>query len=431
MNTLHKFNKYLILILFGIILALLPACKKDDVQPDDLQPDDPKILARNEFYELMKEWYFWYDKMPDVDVEDYDTPEELLEALRYLPYDRFSYIASKTEFENVVQGKYIGHGFGYSFDSEGYPRVIFVFKDSPLYSEGVRRGWRILTVNGQTIDQYNYKIIFGASEIGVENTIKFLTPFDSTITITSAKKEIQKNTVLHFDTLHVKGKIVAHLVFEGFREPSVNELADAFGFFKNVGANEMILDLRYNAGGMISVTTLLGSLISGEDTDNKLFFKYLHNNKKTSYDEEVTFAKEPNSLNLQSLIVITSRRTYSASEIIINGLKPYLNVVAIGDATGGKPVGMYVWYSDYADYAFVPISFKIINANGEGDYFNGILPDAYCEDDITRQFKDREEICLKEAIYYLTMGSFSGRKGKFVSQPLKERLTLEDEIGAI
>ncbi|GAH22491.1 unnamed protein product, partial [marine sediment metagenome] len=77
MSTLYKFNKYLLFILFGFILAFLPACEKDDVKPDD-----PKILARNEFYELMKEWYFWYDKMPDVDVEDYDTPEELLEALR-------------------------------------------------------------------------------------------------------------------------------------------------------------------------------------------------------------------------------------------------------------------------------------------------------------------------------------------------------------
>ena len=426
MSTLYKFNKYLILILFGIILALLPACEKEDVKPDD-----PKILARNEFYKLMKDWYFWYDKMPDVDVEDYNTPEELLEALRYLPYDRFSYIAPKSEFEKAVQGKYIGHGFGYSFDSEGNPRIIFVFKDSPLYPEGVRRGWRMVRVNGQIISQSNIGTIFGDSKEGVENTIEFLTPSDSTVIITTAKKEIQKNTVLHSDTLHIGGKIVAHLVFEGFREPSENELADAFGFFKNVGANEMILDLRYNRGGLISVATLLGNLISGEDTDNKLFFKYLHNDKKTSHDKEMTFAKKPNSLNLQSLIVITSRSTYSASEIIINGLKPYLNVVTIGDATGGKPVGMYVWYSDYADYAFVPISFKIINANGEGDYFKGILPDASCEDDITRQFNDREETCLEEAIYYLTTGSFSGRKGRFVSQPLKERLTLEDEIGAI
>ena len=424
MSTLYKFNKYLLFILFGFILAFLPACEKDDVKPDD-----PKILARDEFYKLMKDWYFWYDKMPEVDVEDYNTPEELLEALRYLPYDRFSYIAPKSEFENAVQGKYIGHGFGYSFDSEGNPRIIFVFKDSPLYPEGVRRGWRILTVNGQTIDQYNYKIIFGASEIGVENTIKFLTPSDSTVVIKTAKKEIQKNTVLHYDTLFVAGKIVAHLVFEGFLEPSVNELADAFGFFKNVGANEMILDLRYNPGGRTDVAALLGSLISGEDTDNKVFFKYIHNDKKTSENEEVMFAKHINSLNLENLIVITSRMTYSASEIIINGLKPYLNVVTIGDATGGKPVGMKVWF--YQDYAFVPITFKIINANGEGDYFDGILPDAACEDDITRQFKDREEACLKEAIYYLATGSFSGRKGKFVSQPLKERLTLEDEIGAI
>jgi carboxyl-terminal processing protease len=425
MSALYKFNKYLLLILFGFILIFLPACEKDDEEPPD-----PKILARNEFYQLMQEWYLWHDKMPDVDVEDYDSPEDILEALRYLPYDRFSYITSKSEFEDVSQGKYIGHGFGYSFDSDNYVRIIFVFEDSPLYPEGVRRGWKILEVNGQAVNQSNITTIFGANEIGIENTIKFLTPSDSTVVITTAKKEIQKNTVLHSDTLHVNGKIVAHLVFEGFREPSINELADVFGFFKNMETNEMILDMRYNPGGRTDVATQLGSLISGKET-NKMFYKFLHNDKKTSYDKEVNFEEYKNSLNLERLIVITSRSTYSASEIIINGLKPYLNVVTIGDATGGKPVGMYVWYSDYADYAFVPISFKIINANGKGDYFDGIPADALCEDDITRQFNDREEACLKEAIYYLSTGGFSGRKGKFVSQPLKKKLTLEDEIGAI
>jgi hypothetical protein len=108
---------------------------------------------------------------------------------------------------------------------------------------------------------------------------------------------------------------------------------------------------------------------------------------------------------MSRIIIITSRSTASASEMVINCLKPYVNVLTIGDTTFGKPVGMYSFTC--LKYWMAPVTFKASNALGEGDYYDGIPPAKVVPDDITHDFSDREELCLKEAIYYLEYGSVS------------------------
>ena len=121
-----------ILILSGIFFLFITGCEKDDPLPSE------EIMARDQLYNLMNEWYLWYNEMPDVDKSQYDTPEELLEAMRYLPKDIYSYTMSKQEFESrLIEGKYIGHGFSWGFDNNGIVRIIFVFNDSPLYDETI------------------------------------------------------------------------------------------------------------------------------------------------------------------------------------------------------------------------------------------------------------------------------------------------------
>jgi C-terminal processing protease CtpA/Prc len=386
-----------ILILSGIFFLFVTGCEKDDPPPSE------EIMARDHFYELMNEWYLWYDKMPDV----------LLEAMRYLPKDVYSYIMSKQEFDlRMIEGKYIGHGFSWGFDDNGIVRIIFVFKDSPLYDEGVRRGWIINKVNGTAITIENRSTIFGDKTVGYENTIEFITAADSTVSITTAKKEIQKNSVLYYDTLHVNGTVTAHMVFQEFMQPSIEEFTEVFSFFNSTEATEMILDLRYNPGGFMNVSTLLASLITGENTNDKIFTKNIYNDKKSDENSSALFEEQTNSLNLNKVIILTTGATASASEALINGLKPHIDVVTIGDVTYGKPVGMRVFV--YENYVFLPITFRIANSNNESDYYDGIQPDAFCDDDFTRAFDNREEACLKEAIYYLENGSFSGTKGRKV-----------------
>ena len=403
------FNRYFtrILIISGILFLFVTGCEKDD------PPLSEENRARDQLYNLMNDWYLWYDEMPDVDKSQYDTPDELLEAMRYLPKDIYSYVTSWQEFESrMLEGKYIGHGFSWGFDVNGNARLIFIYKDSPLYIEEVRRGWIISKVNGTPITTENGSTIFGDKTVGYENTIEFITPGDSTISIITAKKEIQKNSVLYYDTLHVNGTVTAHMVFQEFIQPSIEEFTDVFSFFNSTGATEMILDLRYNPGGLTSVATLLASLITGDNTVGEVFTKYIYNDKKSDESSSALFEEQSNSLNLNRVIILTTGGTASASEALINGLEPHIDVVTIGDVTYGKPVGMKVFL--YENYVFLPITFRIANSNDESDYYDGIQPDALCNDDFTRAFGNREEACLKEAIYYLENGSFSGTKGRKV-----------------
>ncbi len=403
------FNRYIIgiLIFSGIFFLFVTGCEKDDPPPSE------EIKARDQFYKLMNDWYLWYNEMPDVDKSQYDTPEELLEAMRYLPKDIYSYITSWQEFESrMLEGKYIGHGFSWGFDDNGNARIIFIFEDSPLYNEEVRRGWIISKVNGTPITIENGSTIFGDKTVGYENTIEFITSADSTVSITTAKKEIQKNSVLYYDTLHINGTVTAHMVFQEFMQPSIEEFTEVFDYFSTTGVTEMILDLRYNPGGLTSVATLLASLITGENTAGEIFTKCIYNDKKSDENSSAIFEEQSNSLNLNRVIILTTRGTASASEALINGLEPHIDVVTIGDVTYGKPVGMKVFL--YEDYVFLPITFRIANSKNESDYYDGIQPDALCNDDFTRAFNNREEACLKEAIYYLENGSFSGTKDRKV-----------------
>ncbi len=394
-----------ILILSGIFFLFTTGCEKDDPPPSE------EIRARDYLYNLMNDWYLWYDEMPDVDKSQYDTPEELLEAMRFLPKDIYSYITSWQEFESqMLEGKYIGHGFSWGFDDNGNARIIFVYKDSPLYDEGVRRGWILTKVNGTSITPENGSTIFGDNTVGYDNTIEFITPADSTVSINTAKKEIQKNSVLYYDTLHVNGTVTAHMVFQEFTQPSGEEFTEVFDYFSTTGVTEMILDLRYNPGGFMNVATLLASLITSEKTAGKVFAKYIYNDKKSNETSSAIFEEQTNSLNLNRVIILTTGGTASASEALINGLEPHIDVVTIGNTTYGKPVGMRVF--QYEDYVFLPITFRIANSKDESDYYDGIQPDALCDDDFTRAFDNREEACLKEAIYYIKNGSFSGTKGR-------------------
>ncbi len=140
--------------------------------------------------------------------------------------------------------------------------------------------------------------------------------------------------------------------------------------------------------------------------------KYNDKNQDQNYTYKFDKHVQVN-LSLTRLIVISTRLTASASEAVMNGLKPFMNVISIGDTTNGKPVGMNGWEVG-EKYFFWPITFKIVNKNNEGDYFNGIAPGKAVSDDITHDFNDRNELCLKEAIHYLETGTFSTKRVRFI-----------------
>lgn len=400
-----------------IFLALFSSCKKDPVLPDNtLTP----AMARDSLYYIMKEFYYWYNKPEAVGVttsnkDNYSDPYELLEAMRYKERDRWSFVADYDEFNAEMQGEFVGHGFRIGVDKTGKARIAMIYKNSNLYTNGVRRGWIIKTINGVdpapiliANDAAAYNNLVGASTAGITNVFVFTKPDGTDITIPTTKSSFIVNTVLVYDTLHLKSGIAGHLVFESFITPSSAELATAFAYFKANNVKDLVLDLRYNTGGYLDIARNLASYIAGDGVQGNVFANMQYNDKNQNENYVFSFKTTAYSLALTRLMVITTRSTASASEAVMNGLKPYVNVVSFGDTTNGKPTGMNGWPIGEKYYMW-PVTFKMVNAQNQGDYFDGIFPAKLSSDDITHDFSDRNEACLKEAIYYLENGTVSSK----------------------
>ncbi len=396
-----------------IFIALFVSCRKDNITPDDTVTP---AMARDSLYYIMNEWYYWYDHMPDVIKEDYADPYELMEAMRYKTIDRWSFVADYDEFTAQMQGEFAGHGFRIGVDGSGNARIAMIYSRSSLYAEGVRRGWIVKKINSVDIapillssDATAYLNLIGPSQAGITNTFLFIRPDGTEVTISSTKSTFTVNSVLLYDTLHLTdGKVTGHLVFESFIEPSQDELATAFAFFKANNIEDLILDLRYNSGGYLYVAQTLASYITGDSHLGAIFARMQYNDIHQDANNTYPFISTAYPLTLPRLVVITSRITASASEAVMNGLDPFVNVLSIGDTTNGKPTGMNGW-PVANKYIMWPITFKMVNAEDQGDYFDGLFPAKVLPDDITHDFNDREELCLKEAINYLETGSVSSK----------------------
>lgn len=400
-----------------IILAMISSCKKEDPPPVDEIPTLTDAMARDSLYFLMKQWYYWYDKMPSVTKENYSDPYKLMDALRYKPLDRWSFVADYKEFLAEMQGTFVGHGFRIGVDDASNARIAMIYEKSPLYAQGVRRGWIVEKINDVDIapillsgNATAYTNVIGPGTAGITNKFLFKRPDNTEVTINSTKASFTVNSVLLYDTLHLASGITGHLVFESFIEPSEAELSTAFAYFKANNVKDLILDLRYNSGGYLYVAQDLASYIAGNApaNSNTVFALLQYNAMRQSQNSSFKFTSTASPISLSRLVVISTRQTASASEAVMNGLKPLMEVVSIGDTTNGKPVGMNGW--DLGEkYFFWPVTFKIVNKNNEGDYFEGIVPAKIAADDITHDFSDRNELCLREAIHYLETGSVSSK----------------------
>ncbi len=401
-----------ILIIPFIIIVLFSSCRKNDTVPGaDVTP----VMARDSLYYLMNEWYYWYNLMPTVNKDEYDDPYKLMDAMRYKTLDRWSFVADYDAFNAEMNGQFVGHGFRIGVDDSGNARIAMIYSQSQLYRQGVRRGWIVKQINGQDIapillsrDETAYSNLIGLSNPGITNLFLFKRPDGSEVTISDTKSTFNVNTVLLCDTLHLTSGITGHLVFDSFITPSVQELATAFAYFKQNNIKDLILDLRYNSGGYLYIAQTLASYIAGDGISGTTFAKLQYNDKNQDVNATYKFNTTAFPLNLTRLVVITTRSTASASEAVMNSLSGFVNVVGIGDTTNGKPTGMNGW-SVGNKYYFWPVTFKMVNANDHGDYFAGIAPAKTVTDDITHDFSDRDEKCLKEAIYFLENGMVSAK----------------------
>jgi C-terminal processing protease CtpA/Prc len=140
-------------------------------------------------------------------------------------------------------------------------------------------------------------------------------------------------------------------------------------------------------------------------TEGQVFAEYSHNDKNAFRNRTLRFERKPNALALERVIVIATRASASASELVINALRPFMPVLVVGDRTYGKPVGQYV--TPFCDKVLAPVAFSLRNADGQGDFFDGLQPTCVAADELDRQFGDPLEASLREALVLIDTGRCS------------------------
>jgi hypothetical protein len=208
-----------------------------------------------------------------------------------------------------------------------------------------------------------------------------------------------------------------------------NSFTRIFNRFTTANVQDVIIDLRYNGGGYVSLAERLDNYLVPTAGNGDVLLTYAYNDKYNSQDITDHYNKI-GALNLPRVFFIGTQNTASASELTINCLKPYLNVQLVGPSnTYGKPVGFFPipvgqWY-------IFPISFRTINKNGTGNYFGGLAPNFQVMDGLDRQWGDVNEYCLASVLHYISTGTYARTISPKLEQGQnKEILDANGSLGA-
>jgi C-terminal processing protease CtpA/Prc len=412
----------------------LAACEpKEDVEP--IAEGD---VVKNAIYSSMKEWYFWNQELPaTVDFSKSNSNDEFLDQISFKPLDRFSYLTTTEAFNNSFVGRNAGHGFGFAFDASEKLFLTFVFDESPAGKDGWERGWEITQINGKPISEYKtssggYDFKLGTTDPGVTNTFTFKLPDGTSTTRTNVKAEYQSNSVLHQDVFEAGNKKVGYWAYQSFKATAgltptrSSEVQSSMEYFQSKGIQELIIDLRYNGGGSVAVAEQICNYLIQASNTNKLMYTNKLNSLKTSQNSSKNFTKIGN-LNLSRVIFITSRSSASASELIINSLDPYMDLVLIGDNTFGKPVGSFP-LSRYNrtlvenNVELVPITFATANAEGKAEFFDGFPANFRVGDTPQFAWGDKRDMRLAAALQFIENGSVNARVQQSFYRPKWEMI---------
>lgn len=405
----------------GLCLALvIAACGVKDTGSPAICPAPPAACdtaSQNGWlYSLMKDLYFWSGAVPTLDPATYASPDALLAATIYQPLDRWSYITTLDSYMSFFgDGQYLGYGFGEKKGADGLWRVSVVYPESAAGRAGLRRGYIINSLDGIPMAQVEaqdlWSQVFKGATAGVTMNIGYTATDGSTGSADMVKGVVTIPPVIKSGMLNKGGKRVAYLNFSAFFGKTSAALGEAFDGFHAAGAQALVLDLRYNGGGYVDTANRLANLAAGADADGKVFVRLRHNAGHATLDKMLRIIRRSlSAVPSMPVAVIATSATASASELVINGLKPYMDVSVVGATTHGKPVGMYGCY--FCGNVVSPVSFESVNGNGVGGYYGGIAAECAAMDDLTRDFGDPEESSLREALYRVTHGRCSAGAGQ-------------------
>lgn len=421
----------------ALLLALLfTACKKEDSASsgDSNPPPTPtentsaadKLKDSTLLY--AKDIYLWHDKIPSTfNARSYADPSAIMTAIRQYAIepgfsssvDRWSFAVDQQQWNNVSSGVSGDFGLNVFFRQDGDLRVRAVEKASPAGTAGVKRGWRITKINGSdNITTSNANFIVQNVYQSSSTAFTFQKPDGSTVNVTLNAAYYQENPVVLDSVYTVNGKKIGYFVFNSFLGDTsqiYNNFSRLFNRFTNQGVQDVVIDLRYNGGGYVTVAKKLANYLAPSSANGQLMMSQKFNNKYSNYNSTDNFSKT-GSLNLNRVFFIVSSGTASASELLINSLKPYMEVVLLGpNKTHGKPVGYFPipvgnWY-------IFPVSFFTVNKNGEGHYYNGMALNNQSADGLDKDWGDLAETSFASAVNYITTGAFrTSAGGSTVSQ---------------
>jgi C-terminal processing protease CtpA/Prc len=395
-------------LLVLVVAFAAPPAARAQTAPTSCTTSGKNLYVRD----VMSDLYLWYATMPNVNPTAYDSPEAYLDAVRYKTLDStFSYITSREANDAFYSdSQFIGFGLSTTL-SETTMRVTQVFPDSPASEAGLSRGDRIVEIGGRTVAALvasgEINSAFGPAEIGAASDIAFVSQAGTRRDAHLVKRLVTIPTVSLTRVYTVGGRRIGYIFFRNFVTPSYEALDAAFNELSAAHVDDLVLDLRYNGGGLVAVAQYLAGYVGGTRTDGQVFAEYFHNDRNTFRNHTIRFENKAQALTLDRLIVVTTGGSASASELVINALRPFIPVTVIGSRTYGKPVGQYG--ITFCDKLLALLSFALRNANGQGDFYDGFAPDCPAADDADHQLGDPEEASLKEALTFATTNACSAR----------------------
>lgn len=412
------FFKTIILLILGVSL-FFQAC--EDV-------DDKVSLPIQDFiWKGLNLYYYWQADVPNLSddrfasqgelnsfLSQFNSPENLFESLLFQPdvSDKFSVIFSDyVALEQALSGTSKTNGLDFELRAkpgsatEVFGWVRYVLPNTDAAIKNIPRGAIFYAVNGTTLTRDNFRSLLAPTTYTL-NFANFdggvISPNGTSVSLTKA--EYSENPVYNVSTFQLDDKKVGYVMYNGFFTNFESQLNQAFTQFSSEGVTHLIVDLRYNSGGSVATATRLASMITG-GFNGQIFAKQQWNNKVQSFfnssnperllnrfTNTLNNGSSISSLNLNKVYILTSKVSASASELLINGLKPYINVVQIGETTVGKNVGSVTLYDspDFTKnnlnpnhrYAMQPIVLKILNKDDFGDYQNGLVPNVSFSEDL-------------------------------------------------
>ena len=397
------------LFLTGLFFITLVSCKDED---DSIAFREYDFEIEDFIWEALNTYYYWQDTVPDLADNRFNSQksyasflsqsnenqEQLFESLLF-DKDRFSWIVSDyTALENQLRRVYTTSGMILGLERIGesndlFAYVRYVLPDSDAAVKNIKRGDLFLSINNEQLKMDNYRDLL-SSDVELFSIqlaqISGQTVTPTGISVDLVKAEIQENPIHIHKLIELNNAKIGYLMYNGFVADFDDQLESAFAEFQTQGINQLVIDLRYNRGGRTSSSIKLASMITGQFS-GEVFAQTQHNDKLSSLNEDYLFEATAAQLKMDRLYVISSAETASASELLINGLSPYIDVILIGDDTTGKNVGsysIYDWIDDEGNrnprhtWAMQPITLKIANSEGFADFENGLQADYRLLEDV-------------------------------------------------